>query len=236
MFCTFNRLLLTFSCWSMCFFCFVMTLMFCGIVYRWFGLIIICCYCIRYFMDMMNSNDVIQLIEEDKEEYEIVMCVMLLLVEELDSIFDKKPCRTSILKGHDYVLEILHGHEDRCYDQFRMDPHVFILFCEELKSKGNLTNSRYVTVQEQVAIFLLIISHNERVRLVAERFQHSGHTISTYFHRVLKAVCRLGVHIIRPPDFHIVPPQIRHNPNYYPFFKVMYLLFLIICYTHHYVY
>ena len=50
-------------------------------------------------------------------------------------------------------------------------------FCEDLKSKTNLKASRYLTVQEKVAIFLLIISHNESNRIAAEKFQHSGHTI-----------------------------------------------------------
>ena len=118
------------------------------------------------------------------------------------------------------MLEILNGHEARCYDCFRMNKDVFVLFCEELKERGNLKPSRYFTVQEQVAIFLLIISHNQRNRLVAERFQHSGHTISIYFNKVLKAICRIGVYIIRPPSFDVVPPQIRFNPKYYPFFKV----------------
>uniref|UniRef100_A0A0A0LCZ7 DUF8040 domain-containing protein n=1 Tax=Cucumis sativus TaxID=3659 RepID=A0A0A0LCZ7_CUCSA len=60
--------------------------------------------------------------------------------------------------------------------------------------------SRYLTVQEKVAIFLLIISHNESNRIVVERFQHSGHTISLAFNRVLRKVCKLGLEIISPPN------------------------------------
>ena len=105
---------------------------------------------------------------------------------------------------------------------FRMDKNVFIAFCEELKSKTNLRNSRFVTVQEQVAIFLLTICHNERNRLAAERFQHSGETISKYFNRILKKVCMLGVELICPSNSDVVPPEIRFNPKYYPFFKVIF--------------
>ena len=53
---------------------------------------------------------------------------------------------------------------------FRMDKNVFIAFGEELKSKTNLRNSRFVTVQEQVVIFLLTICHNERNRLATKKF------------------------------------------------------------------
>ena len=42
-------------------------------------------------------------------------------------------CRTSKLMGHEYILELINGHENSCFDQFRMDPPVFVLFCEELK-------------------------------------------------------------------------------------------------------
>ncbi|XP_028080060.1 uncharacterized protein LOC114281708 [Camellia sinensis] len=100
-----------------------------------------------------------------------------------------------------------------------MEPDVFINLCEALKVYGKLEHSRYLTVQEQVCIFLLTIGLNERNRVVQERFQHSGQTISKYFNRVLKAVCRLGKQVIRPPDFDEVLVEIRHNPHFYPFFK-----------------
>ena len=59
-----------------------------------------------------------------------------------------------------------------------MEPEVFIGLCEALKVYGKLEHSRYLTVQEQVCIFLLIIGQNKQNRVVQERFQHSGQTIS----------------------------------------------------------
>ncbi|XP_062075405.1 protein ALP1-like [Humulus lupulus] len=80
-------------------------------------------------------------------------------------------------------------------------------------------NSRYLSVEEQVAMFLFVIGHNERHRVVAERFQHSISTTSHYFRKVLKAICRLSKELITPPSFDVTPPQIRFDPRYYPFFK-----------------
>ncbi|XP_028084221.1 uncharacterized protein LOC114285380 [Camellia sinensis] len=100
-----------------------------------------------------------------------------------------------------------------------MEPDVFINLCEALKVYGKLEHSRYLTVQKQVCIFLLTIGYNEGNRVVQERFQHSGQTISKYFNRVLKAVCRLGKQVTRPLDFDEVPAEIRHNPRFYHFFK-----------------
>ncbi|KAH7850954.1 hypothetical protein Vadar_005108 [Vaccinium darrowii] len=157
--------------------------------------------------------------DEDSEDEEVVVLLSLALYEYYNMYIDHRPCRTSMLRGHDYVLEVLNGHEDRCHQNFRMKPQVFIGFCEALKVHANLKHSRYLTLQEQVCIFLLTIGHNERNRVVQERFQHSGHTISVYFHRVLKAVCKLGVVIIQPPSFDGIPHQIRRNSKYFPFFK-----------------
>ncbi|XP_060969893.1 uncharacterized protein LOC133037093, partial [Cannabis sativa] len=141
----------------------------------------------------------------------------------------KEPCRNSALSGHEYVMEVLHGHDSRCYDLFRMDKDVFKLFCGVLKEKNLLKNSRYLSVEEQVAMFLFVIGHNERHRVIVERFQHSTSTTSEYFRKVLKEVCRLSKELITPPLFNVVPSEIRFNPKYYPFFKVKKFILSLNC-------
>lgn len=46
--------------------------------------------------------------------------LLMSLVEYERLHFFKQPCRTSRLTGKKYVIEILNGHDDRCYDSFRM--------------------------------------------------------------------------------------------------------------------
>uniref|UniRef100_A0A9I9ED23 DUF8040 domain-containing protein n=1 Tax=Cucumis melo TaxID=3656 RepID=A0A9I9ED23_CUCME len=95
----------------------------------------------------------------------------------------------------------------------------FIRFCEDLKSQTNMKASRYLTVQEKVSIFSLIISHNESNSIVVENFQHSCHTISLAFNLVLRKVCKFGVEIISLPNMGTVPMKIVSISKYYPFFK-----------------
>lgn len=169
-----------------------------------------------------NSNLLAELQENDTDDFYSIMCVSGLfgVIQYQEMYYNKRPKRTSALTGHNYVIELMNGHAGRCFDMLRMEPPVLQELCEQLKEKTGLKDSRYVTALEQLAIFLLVLSHNESNRVVAERFQHSGETISKYFNLVLKKVCRLGVQIIRPPEQSIVPPEIRHNPKYWPFFKV----------------
>jgi hypothetical protein len=43
-------------------------------------------------------------------------------------------------------------------------------------------------VEEMVAMFLVIVGHGVGNRMIQERFQHSGETVSRHFHRVLHGV------------------------------------------------
>ncbi|XP_062104144.1 protein ALP1-like [Humulus lupulus] len=156
----------------------------------------------------------------DDSEDEFGEILLYFASEEYNQLYlSKQPCRNLALSGHEYVMEVLHGHWSRCYDLFRMNEDVFKLFCGVIKEIFLLKNSRYLSVEEQVAIFLFVIGHNERHCVVPERFQHSISTTSHYFRKVLKAICRLSKELITPPSFDVTPPQIRFDPRYYPFFK-----------------
>ncbi|XP_020253243.1 putative nuclease HARBI1 isoform X1 [Asparagus officinalis] len=100
-----------------------------------------------------------------------------------------------------------------------MKKEAFINLCEELKRIGKLKHSRNLTIQEQVAIFLFVLSHNERQRMAADRFQHSLEAISTYFKKVLYAICSLTKYVIVPPSYDATPPEISYTTKYYPYFK-----------------
>ena len=131
-------------------------------------------------MDLIQDNHFDDGFDSDDDDDGICILFTLFYMSLHRIQSSKQPCRTSALRGHDYVIELLNGNDSRCFDCFRMKRITFIRFCEDLKSKTNLKSSRYLTVQEKVAIFLLIISHNESNRIAAERFQHSGYTISSF--------------------------------------------------------
>ncbi|KAL0534207.1 hypothetical protein IC582_028495 [Cucumis melo] len=170
-------------------------------------------------MDLIQDNHSDDDFDSDDNDDGIFILFTLLYMSLHRIQSSKQPCRTSALRGHDYVIKLLNGNDSRCFDCFRMKRITFIRFCEDLKSKTNLKSSRYLTVQEKVVVFLLIISHNESNCIAAERFQHSGHTFSLAFNLVLRKVCKLGREIIRPPNMDNISMEIVSNSKYYPFFK-----------------
>ena len=54
-----------------------------------------------------------------------------------------------------------------------MDKETFINICDHLKRHENLQDRWLVIVEEAVAMSLIRVGHNVRVRVVTNRFQHS---------------------------------------------------------------
>ncbi|KAJ0509196.1 putative harbinger transposase-derived nuclease domain-containing protein [Helianthus annuus] len=131
------------------------------------------------------------------------------------------PCRTSCRTGNIFIQEILNGHPRRCYEDFRLHVDVFKSLCSDLRMHYNLKETRNVSIEESVGIFLLILAHGCGNRLAQEIFNHSGETIHRHFHRVLRAVLKLSGDIIMPKANYNdeVPPQLLNNSRYYPMFK-----------------
>ena len=66
---------------------------------------------------------------------------------------DPEPYHTSILSGAGWVLELLTGHPDRIRNELSMHAELFKELVTILRSYGH-SNSRSVSLEEQVAIFL----------------------------------------------------------------------------------
>lgn len=118
-----------------------------------------------------------------------------------------------------FMNQVLGGNDDTFREMFRMDKHVFQNLCNTLRKRGIVRDTTGMMIEEQLGIFLNIIGHNERNRVIQERFQHSGDTVSRYFNKVLKAIKSLSRELLQPPSSEI-PQDILNNKRFYPYFKV----------------
>jgi hypothetical protein len=92
----------------------------------------------------------------------------------------RRPCRTSVLRGGDWVLEVLSGHPLRCYENFRVAPDVFARIADLVRTQIEENYRSRVSIEERLAMFLYTVGQNASNRVVQERFQHSGETVSRY--------------------------------------------------------
>lgn len=130
----------------------------------------------------------------------------------------KQPSRGSTPKGSGFLSELLSADNDVCREMLRMDKHVFHKLCDILRQRGMLRDTAGVLIEEQLAIFLNIVGHNERNRVIQERYQHSGETISRHFNNVLRAVKSLSREFLQLPPVS-TPLQILESNRFYPYFE-----------------
>jgi hypothetical protein len=117
-------------------------------------------------------------------------------------------------------------------NKFRMEKEIFYKLVEVLRDGNLLANSREISVEEQLAMFLFCLSTNASNRTIQERFQHSGETVSRYLNIVLEAIVSLSPRFIQLPSID-TPIQISSNPKFMPYFKLttaMTLLFYFLMY------
>ncbi|CAA7027026.1 unnamed protein product [Microthlaspi erraticum] len=117
-----------------------------------------------------------------------------------------------------YLKDLLQGPVEDFREVLRMDKRLFRKLSETLREKGLLKDSPTVLVEEQVAMFLSIIGHNERIRVVQERFELCCETVSRHFNNVLKAVKSWSRQFFQPPHLE-TPVEIVNSKRLYPYFK-----------------
>lgn len=81
-------------------------------------------------LDLSSDVD-IELLQylDDVEDEELQTIIIVATVEKYNRKYlDMRPCRTSALTGHSYIIEWLNGHEVRSFDMFRIAPPLFIQF------------------------------------------------------------------------------------------------------------
>ncbi|SRR6266545_1799745 len=103
--------------------------------------------------------------------------LLLILTCLIHCYYLKELYYTSILSGKAWGQELLHGHPERICTELGVHKEVFYALIKELQSMG-YGNSKYVTLEEQFAIFLYTSVTSLSICHVGERFQRANGIIS----------------------------------------------------------
>ena len=107
----------------------------------------------------------------------LLVSIILTALTALLQPTEPQPYHTSILTGDAWVVELLTGHPERIRCELGVHRQVFLERVSVLRRMGH-SNSRLVSLEEQLAIFLYTCVTGLTVRHVGERFQRSNETIS----------------------------------------------------------
>lgn len=139
----------------------------------------------------------------------------------------REPCNDRVHEREVYINGIIYGADYHCVNQIRMRPVAFFKLCKILGESHFLRETINMSIKEQVLIFLYVIGHNVRFRVVGKRLHRSIETVHRCFRVVLQAVLRLYKLVVRQPG-DSTPPQIRNSMQFYPYFKVCVKIFNIL--------
>ncbi|XP_072150600.1 protein ALP1-like [Setaria viridis] len=116
-------------------------------------------------------------------------------------------------------LRFIYESDDvHCVNLLKMRRAPFFQLCDLFRSRELVLDSIHATVEEQVAMFLHVVGHNQRFRVINMTFRRSPETISRFFHQVLYAVGELRNELIVPPSTS-VHPRIFGSRRWNPYFK-----------------
>ncbi|GJX29488.1 Myb/SANT-like domain, harbinger transposase-derived nuclease domain protein [Tanacetum coccineum] len=123
------------------------------------------------------------------------------------------------MSGHQFTLELLQGNDRQCVELLRMSRDSFIRLCTHFSVKEWLKDSKHVSVEEKMAMFLMMLGHNQRYVVIKNKFQHSTQTIHKFFHEVLAKMVVFAKEIIIPTNFNLNPTVLSHNRRLRQIFK-----------------
>ena len=69
---------------------------------------------------------------------------------------------------------------------------MFSSLCKVLHEKGGLVQTKQVTIEEAIAMFLHILAHNSKYRVIRFTYYRSKKTISRQFNSVLRAIRKIS--------------------------------------------
>ncbi|KAK4733329.1 hypothetical protein R3W88_007590 [Solanum pinnatisectum] len=87
---------------------------------------------------------------------------------------------------------IVQDSDTSCIDKLRMDRNSFHTLVLLTKEVGGLTDSKYMSSSEKLAMFLNILAHHEKNRSIKVDYIRSGWSVSQAFNECLKVILKLA--------------------------------------------
>ncbi|KAL6570068.1 hypothetical protein OROMI_014582 [Orobanche minor] len=105
-----------------------------------------------------------------------------------------------IPKQIEHLSSLVREDDIVCIEQLRMDRNASGRLCQILRNAGGLQDEKYVSVTEQVALFLHILAHHKKNVSIKHYYKRSGATVSLYINRTLDAFLRLYRMFLAHPE------------------------------------
>ncbi|XP_062218658.1 protein ALP1-like [Phragmites australis] len=161
----------------------------------------------------MDPEDLSDSEEEDDDLMLFILPALYLASTEIAT-----PDHTSKFSVAERICKVLEDDRGQGYDKLRVEPHILQEFSSYLRSKNLLRNTRGFSVEEQIGMFIYMLSQNASFQKLSNRFEHSTETIHRHIKACFDAVTSLTDEFVKPPSTE-VHWKISSDPHHGPYFE-----------------
>ncbi|WVZ77204.1 hypothetical protein U9M48_025098 [Paspalum notatum var. saurae] len=136
-----------------------------------------------------------------------------------DATGTETPGQTStLIRDAEWICKVLEDDRGQGYDKLRVEPRILLEFSHYLRSNNLLRNTRGVSVEEQIGMFIYMLSRNASFQKLSDRFKHSTETIHRHIKACFDAVTAVTGEFVKPPSTQ-AHWKISSDPRYGPYFE-----------------
>jgi hypothetical protein len=167
----------------------------------------------------MDLVSVERIRKRKKEDEEFMFIILPALHFHLTWQKQRQIRHLSFVYGKEHVRKLLGGHLKDCLVAFRMEPDIFTWLASYLRDEGLILDSR-IKVEEKLAFFLYMLSHNASYEQMHLEFEHSGWSFSKYVRKFFDIIPTLTTRIVKPLNLYETHPKIATDRRFFPYFQV----------------
>ena len=169
----------------------------------------------------INSEIIDRIRKRRSEDDEDMMSFILPVLHWMNNrgSVERKERHIAIQYVKKHVDDILRGHVKNCLIAYRVEPHIFRALASYLRRENLISDTR-IKVEEKLAFFLYMVSHNASYEDLQLEFQQSGQTFHEYINEFFNIVPVLASLFPKPPNIDEPHPKISIDTRFYPYFQV----------------
>ena len=152
--------------------------------------------------------------------FTLVSRVIVLNIASIIQAHYLKEHHTPILTGHMWVLGLLGRHPEHIHTELGVHHHIFYAIVDELLELGHL-DSRFVTLEEQLVIFLYCSVTGLTIRHLGESFQRPNDTITLWALQILyiRVILKSFKLFQENGWYFLLTTKSHETPNYQQFYS-----------------
>ncbi|KAM0823729.1 hypothetical protein ACQ4PT_070675 [Festuca glaucescens] len=157
-----------------------------------------------------------ELSESEEEDDEMMLFVFpALYLASIGHDTESTPRRSDA----EWICEVLEDDRGQGYEKLRIEPRILRDFSRYVRSKHLLRNTRGVSIEEQIGMFIYMLSRNANFEKLSARFERSRETIHRHIKACFDATISVKGDFVKHPPSTDTHWKISSDPHYGPYFE-----------------